>query len=201
MIKRMWLVLALLLGVLGMFSAVPAGADIPTDIVDQYWTWNRGAPGAPNFWIEEINLINTQEPVWMDNASGKKTVLWLDNIEIPNQVKNIWVEVKFGLPQLEVREMVVEVLKQGVWTSYDPWKTWIGSEGSGATASQFTTCLFKLDWQPAWEYIRFDNEDYYNLNRIELVEVATQCVPEPMSIMLGALGLGAVGGLRKLRRK
>jgi len=199
MIKRMWLVVALLLGVLGILSAVPAGADIPTNIVDQYWTWNRGAPGTPNFWIEQINKINTVQPVWNPkDATGQElgyATLWLDNKEIPDWHKNIWVEVKFVLPRTEVPTLTV---KDPNGVVYTPSKTWLG----GTTgSSQFTTCQWQLPWQPDWEYIQFDSFDYYRLNGIEIVEVATQCVPEPMSIMLGALGLGAVGGLRKLRRK
>ena len=200
MIKRMWLVLALLLGVLGMFSAVPAGADIPlaTVQVDQYWTWNRGGPGSPNFWIEEINLINAAQPVWnpVDEKTGRElgfATLWLDNIEIPGQSKNIWVEVKFHSSPTPIPALWVEDPNGEM---YAPWQSWISTNG------QFTTWQWQLDWQPEWEYIQFNSTDYYYFGGdIELVEVATQCVPEPMSIMLGALGLGAVGGLRKLRKK
>jgi len=195
MTKRMWFVMALVLGILGMFSAVPARADIPTNIVDQYWVYTTGSPGQPNFWTMEINKINAQQPQWKTDQLGKETVLWVDNIAIPNQTKNIWVEIKFVQPQTVVPTLTVTDPRGQV---YNPSATWLG----GTTgSSQFTTAMWALPYQPAYETIQFDSENYYNLNGVEVVEVATQCVPEPISIMLGTLGLAAIGGLRRFRNR
>jgi hypothetical protein len=198
MIKRMWLVMALLLGLVCMLSALPAGADIPTNLVDQYWYWDTSG------WHKSVAVPNTgfDQPVWNPGgATGANglgfDVLWLDNKFVPDRVKEIWVEVKWVTPQNQVRPITVADPNGVVYT---PWRTWIGSL-PGSPTSQFTTAQFRLTWQPDWEYIRFDSTDYYNLNGIEVVEVGSRCVPEPMSVMLGILGLSSIVGFRKLRKK
>lgn len=193
MIKRMWLVIALL----GMFSALPARSDIPTDIVDQYWYRN-----PESGWHNPINKINAATPVWNPNGMGNET-LWVDNVLIiPDQVTNIWVEIKFMTMQTQVHPITVQDPNGIVYT---PWKTWLGVEDKGSTSSQFTTSKFQLPWQPDWVYIQFDSTVYYNPfeSPIEVLEIATQCVPEPMSIMslmFGIIGLGSVAGFKKLRK-
>ena len=181
--RKLWL-LASMLMLFSMMFAVPASADIPTDVVDQYWVWYPDhTPGAniPGYWVNPINHIGTPAPQWRDDG------LRLDifNIEIPENVKNIWVEVKYLFPQTEIAPITVIDPKGNV---FDPVDAWISTNG------QFVTWQWQLPWQPRMETIDFGNPSFFLLDNIELVEIATQCVPEPSSLFLllpGVVGLGA----------
>jgi len=183
-------VLAVCLGaiLLGMLCSVPVAADVPTDVVDQYWVWYPAQnPGAvPGYWVGYINDLQVGAPEW----SSDQTKLEIFNIEVPNQIKNIWVEVKYVLPQTQMADLkVVDPTGQ----SYDPVDAWISKNG------QFLTWKWTLPWQPAKETVIFGSTDFYTLKGIELVEIGTQCVPEPSGIALLASGIIGCGLLRRRR--
>ena len=57
-----------------------------------------------------------------------------------------------------------------------------------------------IDYQPEWEEIVFPTTDYYNLSSgVKDFNVATECVPEPTTMLLLFGGLGIVLGKRKRR--
>lgn len=181
--RKLFLLLALTV-CLGIMLAVPASADVPTGIVDQYWTWYpdfRPDANMPGYWVEYINNIDVSAPEWCQDGFA----LNIFNIEIPGNVKNIWFEVKYETPQTEIARMFVI---DPTGAQFAPIDAWISQNG------QIVTWQWQLPWQPPCETICFGSDMFYNLEGIELVEVGTQCVPEPGSLFLllpGAIGLGA----------
>lgn len=180
----------------GMISASPASADIPTDIVDQYWVWfpmpalpNGELSSDPGYWVEYINKIDACAPQW----GADFTTLCIFNVEQPEHYKNIWVEAKFVAQQTEIANVTVAD-PQGV--VYEPIAAWISENG------QMVTWQYQLPWQPCLETVQFGTTDFYNLNGIELLEVGTQCVPipEPTSLLALGSGLACLAGFR-LRKK
>lgn len=183
-------VLAVCLSVmaLGMLCSVPVAADVPTDIVDQYWVWYPAqVPGAmPGYWVGYINNLQVAAPEW----NADKSRLDIFNVEVPNRIKNVWVEVKYVLPQTQMARLV---LADPNGKTYFPEDAWISKNG------QFLTWKWTLPWQPAKETVMFGSTDFYNLRGIELVEIGTQCVPEPGGIALLVSGLIGCGLVRRRR--
>ena len=65
------------------------------------------------------------------------------------------------------------------------------------------TALAKLNaWSTDSDWaIGFDPDCHYNNGGITLTFTTGPTIPEPMSLMLGIMGLGSVAGLRRLRKK
>lgn len=186
--KKIFLLLAIVM-IFGVLLAVPASADIPTDIVDQYWIWYPNPGGdLPGYWVNPVNNLDppTQAPLW----GNEGTTLGIFNVQIPENVKNIWVEVKYVLPQTEIAPLTVVDPTGAV---FQPIDAWISENG------QFVTWQWQLPWQPCYETVNFGCPTFYNLEGIELVEVATQCVPEPGSLFLLLPGIAGLGAF--IRRK
>ena len=184
----------MLLVVVGML-ALPANADIPTGIVDQYWVWYTGTVPPPAGWQEYVNKIHVSAPVWTD-LDGLD-FLQVSNVANPGFTKQVWVEIKFVNP---VDPLALPRL--GLYT--DTYEFFNPTSVIVSDARQFVTWKWDLPYQPPLEYIAFDSADYKIFNPehpVEVVEVATKCVPEPMSIMLGGLGLATCGAFRRFRRR
>jgi len=171
--------------------AMPVAADIPTDIVDQYWVWfpvfdDGGVPGQ---WVNYVNNLGVPAPVWLNDG----TQLGIYNVSQENYIKNIWIEAKFVTPQTEIAPITVYDPFQ---VAYQPVDSWISQNG------QIVTWQYQLPWQPCAELISFGTSDFYNLNGIELVELGTQCVPvpEPSSLLMLGGGLAMLGNYLRKRR-
>jgi hypothetical protein len=191
---KMKLIIKVCIGImlLGILCTIPAAADIPTNIVDQYWIWYPMPdfipdPVEPGYWDNPINHLGVTHPVWGINH----TTLNINNVFNQDKVKNIWIEVKYVLPQTQMANLTITDPNNVI---YEPVDKWISING------QYLTWQWQLPWQPDLETVNFGTTDFYNLNNIELVEVATQCVPEPGCVLVLVTGVVGLAGL-KLRRK
>lgn len=174
---------------LGILCSVPAAADVPTNLVDQYWVWYPMPPGVPSndpgYWVNPIDKLGLPDPVWAQDF----TSVWVPNRAVPDRVKNIWVEVKYLFPQTQMADLLV---CDPAGVAYKPHTQWISTNG------QFLTWQWTLPYQPESETIAFGGTDFYFMRGIELVEIGTQCVPEPGSILALACGCaGLVGFVRR----
>ncbi|MCL5103824.1 MAG: hypothetical protein M1133_06875 [Armatimonadetes bacterium] len=75
--------------------------------------------------------------------------------------------------------------------------------GSWVTVNPFNqdNTLFK-NFQPRWVSVEIEFiQDPAEIVWVDNVILTSRCVPEPMSVMLGFLGLGSVGAFGRFRRK
>lgn len=176
-----------------LFAMSAAFGDIP-DNVDYYLIWD-GKPGAGAFDIPK-NVYDYDPPRWEADLQ----TLFVDNQEIPNNIKHIWVEVEWiSMLNLPSSPPDIQLGVAGDLTTFAPVPT---SSGLG------WTWHWTVDPQPPYEFIQFPDKGYWNLGQeidetepyymgVDIVEVGTLCIPEPATLLLLALGcMGLV-----LRRK
>ena len=174
-----------------VLSGIAVG-DIPANVdYHAIWDGNAGA-GA---WNIPKNMYGFDDPVWQADHKN----LLVDNQEFPDWIKHIWVEVEWismlGMPAVppDIRLGVA-----GSVVTFPPVPT---ASGMG------WTWHWTVDPQPPCEFIQFPDTGYWHLGQIvneqepyyagvDIVEIGTLCIPEPVTICL--LGLG---GLLLRRRK
>ncbi len=172
-----------------------AQADIPphVDFYAEYTTPGSGDAGWAVVNDPQGDPINKYEfdlPHWQDGPWGSVTELYIDNEEHLNWHKDVWFEVEYStavpnpLPILEL---------------YDPGA---GVHPSAPVVNGLNvTWHWRIDEQPAYEVIRFENSDFFWLamglpNAMDQIEVGTYCIPAS-----GSLSLLGLGGLATTRRR
>ena len=128
---------------------------------------------------------NSHEGVWYGDPISIE--LTIPNAEVRNPYKDIWVQVIFKgnpWPYEVITEPAYDsltVLGDSITGSYWGWKTWdLG---------------LRLVPNPDSEVIRlkFDGSGAY----VDKIVVDTICIPAPGAVLLGSIGVGLVGWLRR----
>lgn len=139
----------------------------------------------------------------IDNRNGVTAqmgtiVFHLDNFVSANPRKHVWIEA-FAFWTDAVASVTIQAPNKfsipGAAFLFDPW--------SADPALDIFDYWYSIQPNPPWEEIVVDvvvqPGGYFVLDRLH---VATECVPEPSSLVLGAIGLVSMAGVgwRKRRR-
>jgi len=161
---------------------------------DASWHRDQDLNGVVSKVWRVAGSANYGAPGWVQDGNDDWTILQIENEEIPEKWKEVYLLVDYKdrlyggtnpLPAPDIK------LVDDDGKVYDQPVVTISADG-GQLLYHWT-----LDDQPAFEQIIFPNEDYYYLaNDVKDFNVATECVPEPLTV-----GLLALGGLALLRRK
>jgi len=177
----------------------------------QAWTFsNEADPSAPDVSINpngeaSADLIGGffQNTVWLENDLGHQGVWIIDRgegsdmmIRVPNYppqnpIKKIWLQVVFNAQENKAPN--VFVLPEGDDTQPIP-RMELVELSAVDNSYMHATYSLELPFNPTWEYIFIRPRDCQVY--IDTVIAETQCIPEPMTLII--LGLGSLL-LRKRR--
>ena len=154
-------------------------------------TTQLGVLNQPGTWITVLTTATPVGPSWT----------W-DYALTPTNANNIrGLTITLGTAAIGG---VTGIVSPTGWTSVlnavDGTVSWTTPAGGGSTldssASETFHYAFSHPWGPS-SMITASAQDTYGYSG----PVVGPAVPEPMSIMLGIMGLGSIAGFRKLRRK
>jgi hypothetical protein len=155
-----------------------------------------GQPTAKAWRVIGENAANYGQPSWDPDGLNDNTILRVPNEEIEDMEKHIYLlvdHVNRGYDENSAPAILLRIANPqgGGMLLLDPDDLDLNDDGGQIMYKWF------LDHQPAWEDIIFPSIDYHDLaGDIESFNIATECVPEPATI-----ALIAIGGVALLRRR
>lgn len=169
----------------GLWMVPVALADINLPV--NYW-YSRSAPGEGTW-----NSMFDQSPPWGPPEwrfeNDVKSLLWIPNLALPNMTKNLYLELEYAVLPTSPPVIGVSDPATGV--------TLVGGSPTSNSVTKSWTWHWIIVPQPPYEIIRFPGWYGYDmLQGLTKMEVATYCVPEPVT-----LALLAIAGIALLQRR
>ncbi len=132
-------------------------------------------------------INNYGNPTWQQDNNNKWTILQVPNEPIEEMHKEVYLLVDFKGQGYTSQNAPDIILRDENGTECTNRVITVDSDG-GQILYHWT-----MDDQPPLEYITFPDESYYNLSGDVLsFNVATECVPEPITLSLLLLGIAGI---------